>query len=114
MNTTQTKIGSYTIYINESTITGGWTFVAALDKDGKCVIQRSFPAGERYKIPAFVQELKERLAVWYRQVNPTSWIAYQGNAAIWEASTVRQLLDKLREMGIKYARHEPLRVVKII
>jgi len=32
------------------------------------------------------------LAVWYRQVNPTSWIAYQGNAAIWEASTVRQLL----------------------
>jgi hypothetical protein len=47
---------------------------------------------------------------WYRQIGPTSWVAYDGRQAIWETTTRAEMARWLREKGIT-AEHRPLRIV---
>jgi hypothetical protein len=49
---------------------------------------------------------------WYRRVHSTSWIAYDGDRAIWEAASADELLSWLRERGIE-AEYRPLRIARI-
>jgi len=51
--------------------------------------------------------------IWYRQVHSTSWIAYQGNRAIWEATSERELRDWLKARGLT-AVHRPLRIAVVL
>jgi hypothetical protein len=51
--------------------------------------------------------------LWYRQIHATSWIVYDGNQAIWEATTAIELLAWLRARGLR-AEHQPLRVAVVV
>ena len=50
--------------------------------------------------------------VTYRKVD-YYWVAWQGNKAIWEDTTDKKLLAKLKEMGYKHPMHTPLTIIKI-
>jgi hypothetical protein len=62
--------------------------------------------------PSFSAQEDINVRYWYRQVGPTSWVLYDGNQAIWEATTRGELLAWCRERGIE-AEWLPLRVVVI-
>lgn len=50
---------------------------------------------------------------WYRQLGPTSWVAYNGRQAIWEATTRGDLVRWLRYHDIE-AGWRPLTVLRVI
>lgn len=51
--------------------------------------------------------------VWYRQIHPTSWVAYRGNQAIAEDIDEAALRGRLHHLGIEDYQHQPLRIVRI-
>lgn len=52
---------------------------------------------------------------WYRQLNPTSWVAYHGNKAIAEATTVVLLFEEIKKLGFnpKQFEHIQLRIARL-
>jgi len=51
--------------------------------------------------------------VWYRQIHPTSWVAYRGpRQAIAEETSEVALRRKLKDMGIEDYQHQPLRIAR--
>lgn len=68
-------------------------------------------ADERTMLQAVAVEVEA--PPWYRQIHGTSWVAYRGRQAIWEASTEADLLAWLREHGI-HAEHWPLRILRVV
>jgi len=52
--------------------------------------------------------------VWYRQIHPTSWVAYRGNQGIWEETSEGCLLTWLRSQGITEAEYHPLRISRVV
>lgn len=60
----------------------------------------------------FVLRYAAEHEVWFRQIHPTSWVAYRGNQAIWETTTRADLERWLKDHGITAA-WRPLTLTRI-
>lgn len=54
--------------------------------------------------------------LWYRRVNPTSYVAYRGNQAIAEATYPADLKKEVEKLGLNFRdfANQPLRIARVL
>jgi hypothetical protein len=70
------------------------------------------PMPERERIETGLPPIDPAARVTYRKCHPTSWVAYIGNQAIDESTSVKDLLARLRSRGCDSAERDWLTLAR--